>query len=93
MLSCRKGGNDLRQTYRTVGQAAGVSDLDMHLLMNHSIPGVNAGYITRGQLLGDHLRLQQQKVWSLVVKSSQRMLSSWSLTPTRQLLAIVAGSA
>jgi integrase len=40
-------GNDLRQTYRTVGQAAGIADLDIHLLMNHSVPGVNAGYITR----------------------------------------------
>lgn len=42
-----KWGNDLRQTYRTLGQAVGLSDVDMHLLMNHSLPGVNAGYITR----------------------------------------------
>jgi hypothetical protein len=43
-----KWRNDLRQTYRTVGQVAGVSELDMHLLMNHSLPGVNAGGINRG---------------------------------------------
>lgn len=42
-----KWGNDLRQSYRTLAQAAGVSELDIHLLMNHSLPGVNAGYITR----------------------------------------------
>ena len=42
-----KWGNDLRQSYRTLAQAAGVSELDVHLLMNHSLPGVNAGYITR----------------------------------------------
>jgi hypothetical protein len=30
--------------------------------MNHSIPGVNAGYITRHKLLGDHLRQQQQAI-------------------------------
>jgi integrase len=57
-----KWGNDLRQTYRTLGQAAGVSRLDMHLLMNHTVPGVNEGYITRDQLLGDHLRASQEKL-------------------------------
>src|SRR4051812_13663166 len=42
-----KWGNDLRQSYRTLAQAAGVSELDIHLWMNHSLPGVNAGYIAR----------------------------------------------
>jgi hypothetical protein len=28
--------------------------------MNHSLPSVNAGYITRGKLLNDHLRRQQE---------------------------------
>jgi integrase len=51
-----KWGIDLRQSYRTLEQAAGVSDLDIHLLMNHSLSGVNAGYITRDRLLRDHLR-------------------------------------
>ncbi|WP_352783280.1 hypothetical protein [Mesorhizobium sp. M0814] len=46
-----KWGNDLRQTFRTIAQAAGVAELDVHLLMNHSIPGVNAGYITPNKLL------------------------------------------
>ena len=55
-----KWGNDLRQSYRTIGQAAGINEVDMHLLMNHSLGGVNAGYITRSRLLGDHLRRQQQ---------------------------------
>jgi hypothetical protein len=30
--------------------------------MNHAIPGVNAGYITRHKLLEDHLRAQQQQI-------------------------------
>jgi integrase len=62
-----KWGNDLRQTYRTIGQAAGVNEVDMHLLMNHSLPGVNAGYITRSKLLGDHLRKQQQSISDAVM--------------------------
>ncbi len=67
-----KWGNDLRQTYRTVGQAAGVSELDLHLLMNHSLPGVSAGYITRHELIGTHLRSQQEKISKLIVASSAK---------------------
>lgn len=64
-----KWGNDLRQSYRTLAQAAGASELDIHLLMNHSLPGVNAGYIKRDRLLRDHLRHQQQRISELVVHS------------------------
>jgi hypothetical protein len=64
MLS--KWGNDLRQTFRTLATAAGVSEVDAKLLMNHAIPGVNAGYITRHKLLEDHLRSQQQAISSAV---------------------------
>ncbi|OQW48387.1 MAG: hypothetical protein A4S16_01640 [Proteobacteria bacterium SG_bin6] len=55
-----KWGNDLRQSYRTLGQAAGLSEIDMHLLMNRGAPGANAGCITRAKLLGDHLRAAQE---------------------------------
>ena len=55
-------GNDLRQTYRTLAQAAEVSEVDMHLLMNHALPGVNSGYITRSKLMRDHLRAQQDRL-------------------------------
>ena len=76
-----KWGNDLRQTYRTLAQAAGVSELDVHLLMNHSLPGVNAGYITRDQLLRDHLRKQQQRIAALIMnavsRSSQHRTHGW----------------
>ncbi len=57
-----KWGNDLRQSYRTLAAMAGVSEFDARLLMNHAIPGVNAGYITRHKLLEDHLRAQQQAI-------------------------------
>lgn len=57
-----KWGNELRQTFRTVATPAGVSELDARMLMNHSVPGVNAGYITRHKLLEDHLREQQQAI-------------------------------
>ncbi|MBB4380499.1 integrase family protein [Bradyrhizobium sp. SBR1B] len=61
-----KWGNDLRQTFRTIATSAGVSEVDAKLLMNHAIPGVNAGYITRHKLLEDHLRRQQQAISSAV---------------------------
>lgn len=57
-----KWGNDLRQSYRTIATTAGVSEFDARLLMNHAIPGVNAGYITRHKLLEEHLRGQQQAI-------------------------------
>ena len=78
-----KWGNDLRQTFRTVATAAGVSDFDAKLLMNHSIPGVNAGYITRHKLLEDHLRRQQQAISSVVSAAlgtsptENRVLREW----------------
>jgi len=61
-----KWGNDLRQSFRTIATAAAVSEFDAKLLMNHAIPGVNAGYITRHKLLEDHLRTQQQAISSAV---------------------------
>lgn len=62
-----KYGNDLRQTFRTIGQAAEVSEIDIHILMNHSLQGVNAGYITRSALLEDHLRRQQERISKAVL--------------------------
>jgi site-specific recombinase XerD len=65
-VTLSKWGNDLRQTFRTIATAAGVSEFDAKLLMNHAIPGVNAGYITRHKLLEDHLRSQQQAISTAV---------------------------
>lgn len=66
-----KWGNELRQTFRTIAQAAGVPELDVHLLMNHSIPGVNAGYITRNALLRDHLRSQQESISRKILEAAR----------------------
>jgi site-specific recombinase XerD len=71
-----KWGNDLRQSYRTLAQAAGVSELDIHLLMNHSLPGVNAGYITRDRLLRDHLRQQQERISAIVLEKAGKKADS-----------------
>ena len=70
-----KWGNDLRQTFRTIATAAGVSEFDAKLLMNHSIPGVNAGYVTRHKLLEDHLRSQQQAIGTAVFCAIGKMLT------------------
>jgi site-specific recombinase XerD len=67
-----KWGNDLRQSYRTIAQSVGVSKLDVHLLMNHSLPGVNEGYITRDKLLNDLLRKQQERISSVVMERARR---------------------
>ncbi len=92
-------GNDLRQTFRTIGQSAGISEMDMHLLMNHSLPGVNAGYITRAKLMRDHLRQQQDKISSTiigrVVGSGRRpsdQLSQWLNSTSREQMAELLGA-
>ena len=78
-----KWGNDLRQSYRTLATVAGLSEIDAKLLMNHAIPGVNSGYITRHKLLEDHLRAQQQAISSVIFAtvtpqiSKSEVLSSW----------------
>lgn len=89
-----KWGNDLRQTFRTIAQAAGVPELDVHLLMNHSIPGVNAGYITRSKLLRDHLRLHQEAVSRKIIgaalpgtQQSNPGTVVWPTLPSRRLVA------
>jgi hypothetical protein len=51
-----KWGNDLRQSYRTLAQAA----------------GVNAGYITRDKLLRYHLRKQQERISAIVLERAGR---------------------
>jgi integrase len=88
-----KWGNDLRQTYRTIAQTAGIADLDIHLLMNHTVPGVNAGYITRNKLLGDHLRQQQEMISCKMVDAIRGRLNgkqesprNWPLMPARHIL-------
>jgi hypothetical protein len=35
--------------------------------MNHAVPGVNEGYITRDKLLNDHLRQQQERISAIVL--------------------------
>lgn len=89
-----KWGNELRHTYRTMGQAAGLSPVDMHLLMNHSLKGanVNEGYITRSKLLNDHLRASQQALSDFLIKAgtaapkdgSERE-RAWPLLPSRRI--------
>lgn len=70
-----KYGNDLRQTFRTIAQIAGVSELDARLLMNHALGDVNTGYITRDRLLSGHLRKQQERI-SQVVEAAARKSSA-----------------
>ncbi len=88
-----KWGNDLRQTYRTVAQTTGIADLDIHLLMNHAVPGVNAGYIDRSKLLSNHLRLQQEMISRKIIEAvrgrsigKMQISANWPLLPARGAL-------
>ena len=52
----------LRHTYKTHSLIAGIREVESHLLMNHSIGGANAGYISREVTLEDHLRPAQERI-------------------------------
>jgi integrase len=80
-----KWGNDLRQTYRTLGQIAGLSEIDLHLLMNHSLPGVNAGYITRAKLISGHLQKVQEKLTETVLSGAKLDARRWPHLPSRMI--------
>ena len=62
-------GGDLRQSYRTIAQAIGISELDIHLLLNHAVIDISAGYITRAKLLPTSLRDAQEKLSSAILTS------------------------
>ncbi len=62
-----KTGHALRHTWRTLAQEAGVAELDAKLLMNHSIPGANAGYLSRSALW-PHLLAIQEKVSNFIME-------------------------
>lgn len=84
-----KWGNDLRQSYRTVAQSVGVSKLDIHLLMNHSLPGVNEGYITRDKLLNDLLRKQQERISAVVMERAGKIKNGLALSWLRSAKAAI----
>ena len=94
-----KWGNELRQFYRTLAQPAGVSELNVHLLMNHGLPSVNAGYLTRHRLLESHLRQQQEKISAVVMAAAARgkgdagraaviWLNDWRPAPTSEAVDV-----
>lgn len=74
-----KWGNDLRQSYRTIAQSTKISKLDIHLLMNHAVPGVNEGYITRDRLLSDHLRQQQERISAAILEQTAKIENNLAL--------------
>lgn len=82
-------GNGLRETYRTMAQVAGTGDIDIHLLMNHSLPGVNAGYITRSKL-NTHLRNAQQILSDILLEEDCDALDTTAVWPRASGRALIA---
>jgi hypothetical protein len=44
--------------------------------MNHSLPGVNAGYVTRDRLLRNHLRQQQERISAIALEKAGKKADS-----------------
>jgi integrase len=64
----KHSGNAGRHTYRTVAAQIGVNELDIRLLLGHSLVGVSQGYITRALLVGSSLRAAQRKISKRIVE-------------------------
>jgi len=60
-------GHALRHTWRTLAHQAGISELDAKLIMNHTIPGANAGYLSRSALW-PHLLAAQEKMSAYIME-------------------------
>ncbi len=61
--------------------------------MNHLVPSVNAGYITRSKLLSDHLRHQQETISGKIADVSRAKFKNgnfgstkWPFLPARCVL-------
>jgi hypothetical protein len=54
-------GHDLRRSWATIAQAAGIDDYESRVLMNHTISNVHDRYKVRGALV-HHLREVQERV-------------------------------
>jgi integrase len=59
-------GHILRHTYRTLAHAAGVSQIDTQLLMDHKVPGVTGRYL-HDRALFNHLCDCQEKVSAYIL--------------------------
>jgi integrase len=77
-----KYGNDLRQSFRTLGHEAELSEIDMHVLMNHRLAGVNAGYLTKDVLAGKFHQSQEKLSKFILTAAGER--TDWPFTPARR---------
>jgi hypothetical protein len=80
-------GHDLRRSWATIAQAAGVDDYESRVLMNHTISNVHDRYKVRGALV-HHLREVQERVsaeillWCGVRAERRRRLPEHSVRET-----------
>ena len=55
-----KTGHALRNTWWILTQEAGVTELDAKIIMNHAIPGANAGFLSRSVSCPHLLAVQEE---------------------------------
>ena len=72
-----------------MAQVAGTGDIDIHLLMNHSLPGVNAGYITRSKL-NTHLRNAQQALSDILLEEACDGAEAGAMWPRASARTLIA---
>ncbi len=66
-----KTGNDLRQSFATVGKQLGTDDFLLGLLMNHKQGNVTLGYVTTPALFDDALQAQSRIARKVVASAGK----------------------
>ncbi len=64
-------GGDLRRTFKTLGLAAGLTELDTMILQNHALAGASRGYIVTPALWA-HLTDAQGRVSRYIAEAARR---------------------
>lgn len=64
-------GGDLRRTFKTLGLAVGLTELDTMILQNHALAGASRGYIVTPALWA-HLTAQQAKLSRYIAERARR---------------------
>lgn len=67
-------GGDLRRTFKTLGLAVGLTELDTMILQNHALAGASRGYIVTPALWA-HLTAQQARLSRYIAERARRMQS------------------
>ena len=76
-------GHDLRRTWATLANEAGLSKMDRMILLNHAAGDVSDGYVVRSAAAEGYLRAQQQRLSTYIARAMRASSNASSLPQPR----------